>query len=52
MAELKIEKGSFFLDGKEIFLTSAEVHYFRTPRENWEKVLNSVKEAGCNAVYL
>ena len=50
MAELKIEKGSFFLDGKEIFLTSAEVHYFRTPRENWEKVLNSVKEAGCNAV--
>ena len=50
MAELKIEKGSFFLDGKEIFLTSAEVHYFRTPRESWEKVLNSVKEAGCNAV--
>jgi len=34
-----LSKQSFELNGKETFLYSGEVHYFRIPRRYWEKHL-------------
>ena len=41
---------AFLLNGKETFLYSGEVHYFRIPRRYWEKHLRALVDAGCNAV--
>jgi beta-galactosidase len=40
----------FNLNGKDTFLYSSEVHYFRIPRAYWDKHLAAVAESGCNAV--
>ena len=45
-----ISKQSFQLNGKETFLYSGEVHYFRIPRRYWAKHLKALVDAGCNAV--
>ena len=38
------------IDGKPRLILTGEVQYFRTPRENWGKVLKRLKEAHCNCV--
>ncbi|OQW94817.1 MAG: hypothetical protein BWK77_08480, partial [Verrucomicrobia bacterium A1] len=40
----------FSLNGKESFLYSGEVHYFRIPTQYWEKHFRALADAGCNAV--
>jgi beta-galactosidase len=40
----------FFLNGKEVFLNSGEIHYFRIKRENWDSHLAAAREAGLMAV--
>jgi beta-galactosidase len=38
------------IGGKETFLYSGEVHYFRIPRRYWEKHFQALLDAHCNAV--
>ncbi|MFH0907214.1 MAG: beta-galactosidase [bacterium] len=40
----------FRINGKDSFLYSSEVHYFRIPKKFWAKHLQAVVDAGCNAV--
>ncbi|MFN2394196.1 MAG: beta-galactosidase [Bacteroidales bacterium] len=40
----------FFLNGKEVFLNSGEIHYFRIKREYWDSHLAAAREAGLMAV--
>jgi len=40
----------FFLNGKEVFLNSGEIHYFRIKREHWDTHLAAAREAGLMAV--
>jgi len=41
---------AFRLNGKDVFLYSAEMHYFRIPRRHWARHLEAAVDAGCNAV--
>ncbi len=41
---------SFQIAGKNVFLLSGEIHYFRIPRKLWAKHLKKLKEAHCQAV--
>jgi len=38
------------IDGKNVFIRSAEFHYFRTPPELWRDRFQKIKEAGFNTV--
>ncbi len=46
----RISTHSLALNGKDTFLYSGEVHYFRIPRPYWAKHLQALADAGCNAV--
>jgi len=50
MNEFAIKQQNFHINGKEELLLCGEIHYFRMPKESWEKALDSLVEAGCNAV--
>ncbi len=49
-ATCSVGKASLLINGKEIFLYSGEVHYFRIPTRYWKKHLLALRDAGCNAV--
>ncbi len=49
-ANCRVGKQALILNGKETFLYSGEVHYFRIPRRYWAKHLQALADAGCNAV--
>lgn len=49
-ATCRISKQAFRLNGKDTFLYSGEVHYFRIPTRYWEKHMRALADAGCNAV--
>jgi hypothetical protein len=38
------------VEGKDIFVSSAAFHYFRTPRELWRDRFQKIKDAGFNTV--
>ncbi len=40
----------FTIDGHDVFIRSAEFHYFRTPRELWRDRFQKIKDAGFNTV--
>ena len=40
----------FYLNGKEVFLNSGEIHYFRIKHEYWDSHLAAAREAGLMAV--
>ena len=46
----RISAHSFSLNGKDTFLYSGEVHYFRIPKRYWAKHIQALADAGCNAV--
>ncbi|MDP4282724.1 MAG: beta-galactosidase, partial [Bacteroidota bacterium] len=48
--EFTIKEDRFYLNGKKEFLISGEIHYFRIPRNLWDKHLEAAKEAGLKAV--
>lgn len=48
--KIEIKKQKFYLNGKEVFLSGAELHYFRVPKKLWMDRLLKIKEAGCNVV--
>ena len=46
----RITGTAFNINGKESFLYSSEVHYFRIPKKFWAKHLQAVVDSGCNAI--
>lgn len=50
MSKITWDNKSYLLDGERKFLVSGEFHYFRVPKEDWEKRLILLKEAGGNCV--
>lgn len=48
--KFKIGQNGFTLDGKDFFLHSGEIHYFRIEAGKWRKHLTALKEAGGNTV--
>ncbi len=38
------------IEGKDLFMSSAAFHYFRTPRELWRDRFQKIKDAGFNTV--
>lgn len=44
------DKSTYIVDGKKTPIYSGTLHFWRTPRENWEKRLKALKKAFCNAV--
>ena len=50
MKQLTWDSQSYRLDGKPLFLVSGEFHYFRVPREDWERRLQLFRESGGNCV--
>ncbi|QAV32633.1 beta-galactosidase [Fervidobacterium changbaicum] len=50
MPKMEIKDGKFIVDGKNRFLFSAELHYFRLEPEVWEDRLVKIKNAGFDAV--
>jgi beta-galactosidase len=47
---VEYDSKSYRIDGKQVFLNSAAIHYFRMPREEWREVLVKAKLAGMNCV--
>ncbi|MCL6605088.1 MAG: beta-galactosidase [Paenibacillus sp.] len=45
-----VDKRSYKINGQQVFLNSAAIHYFRMPREEWREVLVKAKLAGMNCV--
>ncbi|WP_336772897.1 beta-galactosidase [Paenibacillus sp. MMO-58] len=41
---------SYNINGEQVFLNSAAIHYFRMPKEEWREVLVKAKLAGMNCV--
>lgn len=41
---------SYKINGQQVFLNSAAIHYFRMPREEWREVLVKAKLAGMNCI--
>lgn len=40
----------FVIDKKPQFVYGGELHYFRSPKEKWLKLIRKIKEAGCNLI--
>lgn len=50
MNQITWDQKSYLLNGERKFLVSGEFHYFRVPKQDWEKRLILLKEAGGNCV--
>lgn len=46
----EVKNQKFYINGKEQFISGAELHYFRVPKKLWRDRLLKVKAAGCNVV--
>lgn len=47
---IDIAQRRILLDGEPRLILAGEIHYFRTPREEWEHRLDQLQEIGCNTV--
>lgn len=47
---IEIKNNYINVNGKEEFIFGGELHYFRTPKENWRMLIKKTKEAGCNLI--
>ncbi|WP_438349048.1 beta-galactosidase [Paenibacillus sp. FA6] len=47
---VQYDSKSYRINGNQVFLNSAAIHYFRMPREEWREVLVKAKLAGMNCV--
>ncbi|MGC8831217.1 MAG: beta-galactosidase [Thermoproteota archaeon] len=47
---ISINRHGFTLDEKEIEFLSGEFHYWRVKRENWDKIMSKLKEAGLEII--
>ncbi len=48
MVTLKDKK--IYINGKPQLILCGEIHYFRLPKDRWQKAIDELKKAGCNAV--
>ncbi|WP_309122526.1 beta-galactosidase [Paenibacillus sp.] len=49
-SEIAYDRKSYIIDGNRVFLSSAAIHYFRMPKEEWREVLGKAKLAGMNCI--
>lgn len=47
---IRFDDRCFSIDGKDIFIFSGTVHYFRIPKELWKDRLEKIRNAGFNCV--
>ncbi len=47
---MDINNGKFYLNGKEVFIFSGEVHYFRIYKNQWQDRIKKAKRAGLNTL--
>ncbi|MGP9537139.1 beta-galactosidase [Brachybacterium sp. AOP43-C2-M15] len=47
---IDIARRRILIDGEPRLVIAGEVHYFRTPRELWERRLDQLMDVGCTAV--
>lgn len=47
---IDIAQRRILLDGEPRLVLAGEIHYFRTPREEWDRRLDQLQEVGCNTV--
>lgn len=47
---LSADQPSFYLNGRELFVYSGAIHYFRVPRAYWRDRLRKLRAAGFNTV--
>jgi len=47
---LTYDSQSFYINGNPVFLHSGEIHYFRTPEDQWEDLIIKAKNGGLNCV--
>jgi len=48
--KFEVKNEQFYLNDEPIFISGAEMHYFRVPKSEWRDRLDKIKEAGCNVV--
>lgn len=49
-AAVQYNSFSYNINGEQVFLNSAAIHYFRMPKDEWREVLVKAKLAGMNCV--
>lgn len=47
---IEIKESQIFINGESKIILSGEIHYYRLKKKDWQKALDNLKEAGCNAV--
>lgn len=47
---INFKEKQIFIDGKETFLLSGELHYYRQPQENWQPLIDEAKALGLNCI--
>ena len=47
---IDIAQRRILIDGEPRLVIAGEIHYFRTPREQWEHRLDQLADVGCNTV--
>lgn len=47
---IDIAQRRILIDGEPRLVIAGEIHYFRTPREQWERRLDQLADVGCNTV--
>lgn len=50
MNRFSYDRSCFFIDGKPVYFSSGEIHYFRAAKEGWKKRFQLLKESGCDCV--
>lgn len=50
MDEFRVQGGQFWINDQPLLLQAGEIHYFRTPVDQWEQRLGLLKAAGFNAL--
>lgn len=47
---LTYDSQSFYINGDPVFLHSGEIHYFRTPEDQWKDLIIKAKNGGLNCI--
>ncbi|MEM1210141.1 MAG: beta-galactosidase [Planctomycetota bacterium] len=50
MPNITLDKHSFLIDGRRLWLVSGAIHYPRVPRELWRSRIRAAKQAGLNCI--
>lgn len=50
MPRVALTKRALTIDGRELYLCSGEIHYFRLPRDVWKDRVQAAQEGGLNCI--